>query len=136
MTREDLLKSPDYWTADIQIMLYNCAERFMKEQGMNRTKLAEHLGVSKGYVSQLLNGDYDHKLSKLVELSLAFGFVPKVDFMPIAEYIKKDELTKRIRTQVGDNYQTVINPNYNLCEYGKDEFNTALIEANELSESA
>ena len=42
----------------------------MKEKKLNRTKLAQKLQVSKGYVTQLFNGDFDHKLSKLVELTL------------------------------------------------------------------
>ena len=71
ITRNDILKSPEYWTTQLQLDLYNCALKFMEENNLNRTQLAKHLGVSKGYVSQLLNGDYDHKLSKLVELSLA-----------------------------------------------------------------
>lgn len=90
MTREDVLKSPDYWTAMIQIALYNSAERYMKESGKNRTQLAEHLGVSKGYVTQLLSGEYDHRLSKMVELALAFGCVPYVDFVPVEKIIEKE----------------------------------------------
>lgn len=90
MTRAELLKSPDYWIAYIQVALYNCAEKFMSESQMNRTQLAEHLGVSKGYVSQLLNGDYDHKISKLVDLSLKFGYVPKIEFERVQDYIRED----------------------------------------------
>lgn len=91
MTREELLKSPEYWVTGIQIDLYNCAERFMEQHKLNRTQLASHLGVSKGYVSQLLNGDYDHKLSKLVELSLAFGYVPDMKFMPVEQYVAMEQ---------------------------------------------
>ena len=47
----------------------------MAETGRNKSQLAEYLGVSKGYVSQLLNGDYDHRMSKFFELALAFGMV-------------------------------------------------------------
>ena len=70
MERKDLLTSAGYWIAKAQIDLHNCAEEFMSKNQMNRTQMAKHLGVSKGYVSQILNGDYDHKLSKFVELSL------------------------------------------------------------------
>ena len=87
--RKEILSSPEYWIAKTQIDLFNCAEDFMQANGMNRTDLAKHLGVSKGYVSQLLNGDYDHKLSKLVELALAFGVVPKIDFQPLNEVINE-----------------------------------------------
>ncbi len=58
----------------------------MESENINRTQLAERLGVSKGYVSQLLNGDFDHRLSKLVELALAFGYVPKFELVKIDEF--------------------------------------------------
>lgn len=91
MTRAELLKSADYWKAKIQIELYNCAELFMKKKGMNRRQLAAHLGVSNGYVTQLLNGDYDHKLTKLAELALKFGYVPNIKFIPVEQYIEADK---------------------------------------------
>lgn len=91
MNRKEIISSPEYWIAKTQIDLYNCAENFMESNKMNRAQLAKHLGVSKGYVSQLLNGDYDHKLSKLAELSIAFGFVPKIEFQPIDEMLKEDQ---------------------------------------------
>lgn len=90
MTREELLRQPEYWETKAQIELYDRASKFMQEHGMNRTKLAEHLGVSKGYVTQLLNGDYDHRMSKFFELALQFGYVPQIDFKPIEEIINND----------------------------------------------
>lgn len=90
MERKEVLKSPEYWTAKAQVDLYNQAQNFMKETGKNKSQLADYLGVSKGYVSQLLNGDYDHRLSKFFELALAFGVVPQIDFVPIDKCIKED----------------------------------------------
>ena len=69
------MKSPEYWKAKTLIELYKLAEKFMAETGLNKSQLAEYLGVSKGYVSQFLNGDYDHCMSKFFELALAFGMV-------------------------------------------------------------
>jgi transcriptional regulator with XRE-family HTH domain len=60
----------------------------MEREGINRTQLAEHLGVSKGYVSQLLNGNFDHKISKLVELALAIGLCPKLELVLPEDYDK------------------------------------------------
>ena len=65
MDRKDVLNSPEYWTSKTQIELYNQAKKFMEATGKDRTHLAEYLGVSKGYVSQLLNGDYDHKVLRI-----------------------------------------------------------------------
>jgi transcriptional regulator with XRE-family HTH domain len=58
---------------------------------MNKTQLAEYLGCSKGYVTQLLNGDFDHKLSKFVELSLAINKIPEIIFTDVDEYIHSDK---------------------------------------------
>lgn len=100
MTREDVLKSPEYWTAMIQIALYNCAEKYMKANGKNRKQLAEHLGVSKGYVTQLLSGEYDHRLSKMVELALACGCVPQVDFISVEKIVEKESFKATHRWNV------------------------------------
>ena len=91
MERKDVLLEPTYWIAQIQIALYDCAMQFMQKENKNRTELAQILGVSKGYVSQLLSGDYNYSLSKLVETSMAFGFVPKMSFSPIEEELYMDE---------------------------------------------
>ena len=90
MDRNELLQTKEYWITSLQIAIYNCAMRFMEEHEMNRTQLAQYLGVTKGYVSQLLNGDFDHRISKLVELALAFGVVPEFNFTPISEYVARD----------------------------------------------
>ena len=55
---------------------------YLKSTGMTRSQFAERLGVSKGYVSQIMNGDFDHKLSKLVELILACDKIPVISFVP------------------------------------------------------
>lgn len=60
---------------------------------MNSSQLAKHLGCSKGYVSQLLNGNFDHKLSKLVELSLAIGKAPILEYKDVSEYILENDET-------------------------------------------
>ena len=106
MDRNEILRSPGYWTTHIQTLLYQCADTFMSENHMNRMQLAEHLKVSKGYVSQLLNGDYDHRMSKMVELALAFGYVPKIEFVKIDAYISTRETvyTSKVSPWVDVNY--------------------------------
>lgn len=48
---------------------------------MTRTEFARRLGVSKGYVSQLLNGSSDLKLSSVVSLAHAMGRDPQLLFL-------------------------------------------------------
>lgn len=90
MKREDLLKEPEYWTAELQNELYRQITLYMENHNMNKTQLAEYLGCTKGYVTQLLNGDYDHKISKFVELSLAIGLIPEVTFTKVEDYLESD----------------------------------------------
>ena len=62
----------------------------MAETDRHKSQLAEYLGVSKGYLSQLLNGDYDHCMSKFFELALAFGMVRKEKrIVPIVSIVVK-----------------------------------------------
>lgn len=68
----------------MQSDLIHEVESFMVSQGMNRAQLAEYLGYSRGYITQLLSGSFDSKISKIVELSLAIGCMPEIHFTPLA----------------------------------------------------
>lgn len=96
MTHEELMNTPEYCTTMIQLELFNRVEQYMKEKGINRTELAKELGVSKGYVSQILNGDYDHRLSKFVELAIKVGLKPAISFSPISNELKEEEKIQEI----------------------------------------
>lgn len=91
MDRKQLLNSKEYWLSKIQIDLFNQVSDYLEKNNMNRSELAKKLGVTKGYVSQILNGDSDHRLSKMVELSLAIGLIPDLRFKNLEEYLKTDE---------------------------------------------
>ena len=91
MDRKELVKSKEYWTAQIQLDLFELIEEYQKNNNLNKTQLAAHLGVTKSYVTQILNGGFDHKISKLVELSLAFGKVPVLKFTDVENYIEKND---------------------------------------------
>lgn len=125
MDRKEVLKSPEYWTAKTQIALYGQAKSFMKETGRNKTQLAEYLGVSKGYVSQLLNGDYDHRLSKFFELSLAFGVIPQIDFVSVEKYINEDACSKQ--------FKNIALPSANFVEWNDGEIHVSYsMKSNEI----
>ena len=91
ISREELIQSKEYWVTTIQLRLFAEVEAFMKTHQMNRTQFAEYLGCTKGYVTQLLSGDYDNKISKLVELSLAIGRIPKLEFVGVNSKASLDE---------------------------------------------
>ena len=96
MTRNELIKSREYWMAQISLNLFELIEDYRKKNNLNKTQLAAQLGVTKSYVTQILNGDFDHKVSKLVDISLAFGKVPVLKFIDAGKYIEKNTPTSDI----------------------------------------
>jgi predicted XRE-type DNA-binding protein len=80
MTREKLLKSPAYWFEYQQNELFRQVDEYMRSEKINQTELAERLDVSKGYISQILNGNFNYTLKKLIEISLSIGLVPQIGY--------------------------------------------------------
>lgn len=78
MKKNELYKNKGYLLKKLQYELYDSVHAYMSTHKLNQTKLAEKLNVSKGYISQLLNANFDNKLSKIVELSIAIGKVPSL----------------------------------------------------------
>ena len=91
MTKEELIKTPEYWMENIQNELYRQVKKYLEDNRINQTQLAERLKVTKGYISQVLNGNFNFTLNKLIELSLAIGLVPDLEFRSPKEYIAKDQ---------------------------------------------
>jgi len=90
MRREELLREKGYWLAKTQIDFFKQFEEYITKNKINRTLLAKKLGVSKGYVSQVLNGEFDHRISKFFELSIAVGKVPKIEFVDLEQLINEE----------------------------------------------
>lgn len=121
MKREELVKNSVYWTTALQMELYRQIDVFMQKRGMNKTQLAEYLGFSKGYVTQLLSGDYDHKISKFIELSLAIGKIPEFSFVDVDEYIESEK-TAYVSVVSAKDYVSVVCSNS-----GIDSFSNQLV---------
>ncbi len=90
MTRKELLSSPDYWVYQIQNELFQLIDTYLENNKISRTDFGQKLGVTKGYVSQVLNGSFDHKVSKLVSLAMGTGKVPCITFKDLKQVIDDD----------------------------------------------
>lgn len=88
-TREELIKTPEYWFETIQNEIYRQLAEYMEVNNISRTKLAEEMKVSKGYITQILNGDFNCSLRKLIELSLFIDKAPVVEFKSIESVIQE-----------------------------------------------
>jgi transcriptional regulator with XRE-family HTH domain len=94
MKREELLRTKEYAFSQIQLGLLNVIGEYKEKMNLKDVHLADQLGVSKGYISQLLNVTFDHKMSKLVELALACNKMPLVYFVDLDTFIKEDAQDK------------------------------------------
>ena len=77
MTHQELIQTPEYWISCIQYEFFYKITEYLEENKMSRTDLANQLGVSKSYITQILNGNAKMSLEKMIEISLAIGFYPK-----------------------------------------------------------
>jgi len=92
ITRKELISSKEYWLTKFQNSLFEQVEKYLADNNISKTDFSKKLGVSKGYVSQILNGDFDHKVSKLIELSLAIEKVPFLKFENLEKCIFLDSI--------------------------------------------
>ena len=104
ITYNELLKTPEYWITKIQLDLYTMMNKYMESNNLSRTDLAKKLGVTKGYISQVLNGDFDHRLSKLVELSMSIGMVPQINYIPVDKVFVKETKVELSINNVQNNF--------------------------------
>jgi predicted XRE-type DNA-binding protein len=92
ITREDLLKSSEYWTEIIQNKIFSELVEYIESNNISNEQLREILGVSKGRISQILSGNnLNFRIDSLVKLCLAINKVPDFHLADINDFIKKDE---------------------------------------------
>lgn len=99
--REELLRSPAYWLTHLQIEIFNLLNTYMEENNLTQMQVAEKLDVPPFYVSQILNGNFNFKLSKLVELSLLVGKAPIIHFETIERIMGNEQ--RIIRAELAQN---------------------------------
>ena len=85
LIHEELVIRPEYWLETIQNEIFRQVTEYLKANDLTQSQLAVQLGVSKGYVSQIMKGEFNYTLKKLIELSLAVGKAPVVIFKPLED---------------------------------------------------
>ena len=104
---ENILNQPSYWIEAFNGFLYEAIIEYMETHKLNRTQMAEYLGISKGRISQILNeGNINFSIGKIIEIAL------KVDKYPIIKFVNKEsylyEDTTKVKHEI---YLRNFNPN-------------------------
>jgi len=98
--QEKILNQASYWVEGINGSLYDTIIKYMETNNLNRTMLANHLGISKGRVSQILNnGEINFSLEKIIEIALKVDKFPLFDFIDKQQYLQKDAEVTRVFTR-------------------------------------
>lgn len=92
--RDELLRTEEYWFETLQNDIYRMVAEYMQKEGINQSQLAVKLGVTKGYISQIINGNFNYTLKKMIELSIALNNAPAFEFKNLEQYIKEDRQTR------------------------------------------
>jgi predicted XRE-type DNA-binding protein len=92
ITRDELLKSSDYWVEIIQNKIYNDLAEYIESNKIPNKQIAEILGLSKGRVSQILSGgNLNFRLDTLVKLCLTIDKIPDFHLIDVNDFISKDK---------------------------------------------
>lgn len=97
ISRDKLFKSPNYLLSKYQAELHRQLRAYMDSHNLTQKQVAKQLGVSTSYVNQILKGNFNFTLKKLIELSLSIGKVPNIEFLTIDQYLSKEDLGKANR---------------------------------------
>ncbi len=100
-SKKELIKSPVYWLTKIQNELFRELTDYMNKNNLSQNDMAKKMNVSRGYINQVLNGNFNFTLKKLIELSLAMNKIPSVSF----NKIKIDNLGKLPDVKAEKNYK-------------------------------
>ncbi len=85
-----VMKTKEYWLSNLQIDLFNVISDYLKDNDKTQSEFADDLNYTKGYVSQILNGNFNHRIEKLVELSLAVGKAPVIKFENLDNAVNRE----------------------------------------------
>jgi predicted XRE-type DNA-binding protein len=99
--RKQILDNTGYWVEKVNLDLYDAIIRFMEANKMKRKDLAEHLGISKGRVSQILNdGEINFSMEKIIDIALKLGKYPSFEFVDKDAFLRNELRVKDVQPQV------------------------------------
>jgi transcriptional regulator with XRE-family HTH domain len=86
LSKKELLSTPNYLLTKYQNEIFRQLVNYMESNNLSQKDIAEKLGVSGSYISQVLNGNFNFTLKKLIELGLMIDKIPNLEFVTIDEF--------------------------------------------------
>ncbi|RPI15560.1 MAG: XRE family transcriptional regulator [Ignavibacteriae bacterium] len=104
-SKKEILKSPAYWYEKIQNDLFRELYRYMDENNKTQSDIAREMNVTKGYISQILNGNFNPTLKKLIEFSLFVKKLPVIGFVTEENYKRRGKAASARKTKRSNKYE-------------------------------
>lgn len=118
-----ILNQPSYWVEGINGVLYNAIIEFMEINNLNRTQIAELLGISKGRISQILNdGNINFSIEKIVEISLKVGKYPIFELEDSTLYLNKLNESNKLKVIKISGFNEYSKKYFHLKEINSNHF--------------
>lgn len=86
LSKKELLSTPNYLLTKYQNEIFRQLVHYMESNNLSQKDIAEKLGVSGSYISQVLNGNFNFTLKKLIDLGLMMDKIPNLEFVSIDEF--------------------------------------------------
>lgn len=86
-TKERLVRGEVYWMETIQQAIHEALLAYMEKHDLNQTELGKNLGFTRGYVSQLMNGNFNLSQKKIIQLLLKMDMVPDLRIRTVDSYL-------------------------------------------------
>lgn len=91
LSKKELLSTPNYLLTKYQNEIFRQLVMFMESHNLTQRDVAKKLGVSASYISQILNGNFNFTLKKLIELGLMMDKIPNLEFVTFDEFWLKEK---------------------------------------------
>lgn len=95
ISKHELLKSPNYLLTKYQNEIFRQLDGYMRNHNLSQKEVAQKLGVSNAYVSQILNGNFNFTLKKLIEIGLMIGKIPSIQFLTKEDFEQHEKKNER-----------------------------------------
>jgi len=99
---KDIVSSSEFWEENFKTSFFEAIEEYLEKNELSRNDFAKQIGVSRSYISQLMNGDSDHRLSKLIELAISMKKAPYLYLKDLDKVIENVQIGKSINIDFED----------------------------------
>jgi transcriptional regulator with XRE-family HTH domain len=81
----------EYWTERASLRFTEELTRWMEQQGLSRTDLAERIGSSQAYITKILKGNVNFTLASMVKLTRALGADLRIELTSAGDSADREE---------------------------------------------